>query len=39
VFFAFDVVWHAGKDLRGYRLVDRRRILESLPLSGRGRAG
>jgi bifunctional non-homologous end joining protein LigD len=34
VFFAFDVIWHAGKDLRGYPLVDRRRILESLQMSG-----
>ena len=34
VFFAFDIIWHAGKDLCGYRLVDRRRVLESLSLSG-----
>jgi bifunctional non-homologous end joining protein LigD len=34
VFFAFDVIWHQGRDLRGRPLVDRRRILESLPLSG-----
>jgi bifunctional non-homologous end joining protein LigD len=34
VFFAFDVLWHKGKDLRGCPLVDRRRILESMPLSG-----
>jgi bifunctional non-homologous end joining protein LigD len=34
LFFAFDLIWHAGEDLRGYRLIERRRILESLPLSG-----
>jgi bifunctional non-homologous end joining protein LigD len=34
VFYAFDAIWHKGKDLRGHRLVDRRRILESLPMSG-----
>src|SRR6185369_4884649 len=34
VFFAFDVIWQQGKDLRGYRLVDRRRVLQGLPLSG-----
>ena len=34
VFCAFDVILHEGRDLRGYRLVDRRRILESLSLSG-----
>jgi bifunctional non-homologous end joining protein LigD len=34
VFFAFDIIWHEGRDLRGYPLVFRRRILESLPLSG-----
>ena len=33
-FCAFDILWHAGKDLRGYRLVDRRRILQELPMSG-----
>jgi bifunctional non-homologous end joining protein LigD len=34
VFFAFDVIWHEGRDLRGHPLVFRRRILESLPMSG-----
>jgi bifunctional non-homologous end joining protein LigD len=34
VFYAFDVLWHQGVDLRGCPLVGRRRVLESLPLSG-----
>jgi bifunctional non-homologous end joining protein LigD len=33
-FYAFDVIWHEGRDLRGCPLMDRRRTLESLPLSG-----
>ena len=33
VFCAFDVIWHRGSDMRGYPLVDRRRMLESLPMS------
>ncbi len=35
VFFcAFDIIWHAGKDLRGHRLADRRSILQAVPMSG-----
>jgi bifunctional non-homologous end joining protein LigD len=34
VFYAFDVLWHQGIDLRGRPLVRRRPVLESLPLSG-----
>ena len=34
VFYAFDALWHQGSDLRGCPLVGRRRVLESLPLSG-----
>jgi bifunctional non-homologous end joining protein LigD len=33
VFYAFDVLWHQGIDLRGCPLVGRRRVLESVPLS------
>lgn len=34
VFYAFDILWHQGRDLRGRPLVERRGVLESLPLSG-----
>lgn len=34
VFFAFDVIWHQGTDLRGCPLSRRRQVLESLPPSG-----
>jgi bifunctional non-homologous end joining protein LigD len=34
VFYAFDVVWGQGRDLRSRPLFERRRFLESLPLSG-----
>jgi bifunctional non-homologous end joining protein LigD len=33
-FYAFDVMWHKGTDLRGRSLVERRGVLESLPLTG-----
>jgi bifunctional non-homologous end joining protein LigD len=33
-FYAFDILWYQDRDLRGCPLADRRRILESLPLSG-----
>jgi bifunctional non-homologous end joining protein LigD len=33
-FYAFDAIWYEGMDLRACPLSDRRRILESLPLSG-----
>ena len=34
VFFVFDMMWHEGQDLRGYRLADRRTLLQTLPISG-----
>lgn len=33
-FFAFDVLWHNGHDLRSRPLTARREVLESLPLTG-----
>lgn len=33
-FFAFDVLWHEGGDLRSRPLSARRDVLESLPLGG-----
>ncbi|MEV0269802.1 DNA ligase [Hamadaea sp. NPDC050747] len=33
-FFAFDVLWHRGCDLRPRPLTERREVLESLPLAG-----
>jgi ATP-dependent DNA ligase len=32
-FYAFDVIWHKGMDLRDSALFERRRILETLPLA------
>jgi bifunctional non-homologous end joining protein LigD len=34
VFYAFDVLWCQGRDLRSRPLFERRRVLEDLPLSG-----
>jgi bifunctional non-homologous end joining protein LigD len=34
LFYAFDVIWYQGRDLRRCPLFERRRTLESLPLSG-----
>jgi bifunctional non-homologous end joining protein LigD len=33
-FFAFDVIWHRGEDLRSRPLSERRPILESMPMTG-----
>jgi len=33
-FYAFDILWHNGSDLRGYPLSKRLRVLETLHLSG-----
>jgi bifunctional non-homologous end joining protein LigD len=34
VFYAFDVLWCQGRDLRSRPLFERRRVLEGLPFSG-----
>lgn len=34
VFYAFDIMWHNGIDLREYPLSRRRALLEMLPLTG-----
>ena len=33
VFYAFDVLWYRGRDLRSRPLQERRRVLEGLPFS------